>query len=246
LNVSAAVAAWGLPKAGFLTLTFADHVLDPSEAQRRLNSLTTNVLRPRYGGTIRVFERQKSGRIHYHLLINVGADIRTGCDFDAFARQDYRTAPPALRSEWAFWRRTAKLYGFGRTELLPIISNSEAVGRYVGKYIAKHLGVREDRDRGVRLVSYVGPRVATAKFMWTGRRSADWRAGLDALARDLAATGQIISPSPESMRLRYGKNWCWKWREAISRRAWEVALSDGRYTVDVSTGELREPHVDAG
>src|SRR5580658_5145432 len=49
VNVAAAVERWGIKNSGFLTLTFADHVLDPKEAQRRLNSLTTNVLRPRYG-----------------------------------------------------------------------------------------------------------------------------------------------------------------------------------------------------
>jgi hypothetical protein len=47
VNVADAVGRWGIEKSGFLTLTFADHVLDPKEAQRRLNSLTTNVLRPR-------------------------------------------------------------------------------------------------------------------------------------------------------------------------------------------------------
>jgi hypothetical protein len=244
VNVEAAVTAWGLSRTGFLTLTFAEHILDAKVAQRRLNSLVTHVLRPRYGGAIRVIERQKSGRIHYHLLVNVGADVRTGCDFDAFARRDYRTAPAALRAEWAFWRRTAKAYGFGRTELLPVMSNAAAVGRYVGKYIGKHLQHREPRDVGVRLVSYIGPRVATVKFAWAGRRGADWRQALGALVRDLAAMGQIVGASTEAMRVRYGKNWCWKWKGAIARRAWFQAVADGRFTVDVETGELCEPGVD--
>src|SRR5260370_23230730 len=42
LNVEAAVGRWGLERTGFLTLTFADHVLEPKEAQRRLNSLATH------------------------------------------------------------------------------------------------------------------------------------------------------------------------------------------------------------
>lgn len=242
LNVEAAVTAWGLSRTGFLTLTFADHVLDPREAQRRLNSLATHVLRPRYGAAIRVIERQRSGRIHYHLLVNVGADIRTGADFGAFACRDYRSASPALRAEWAFWRRTAKLYGFGRTELLPVISNSAAIGKYVGKYIGKHLEKREPRDLGVRLVSYIGPRVATVKFAWASRRGADWRAALGALVRDLSAAGQIAGASTEAMKAAYGKNWCWKWRDVITRRAWFIAMEAGRFVVDVSTGELCEPH----
>jgi hypothetical protein len=202
------------------------------------------VLRPRYGAAIRVIERQKSGRIHYHLLVNVGADIRTGANFDEFAKRVYTSASPALRAEWAFWRRTAKLYGFGRTELLPVMSNSAAVGRYVGKYIGKHLERRQARDLGVRLVSYIGPRVATVKFAWASRRGADWRAALGALVRDLSAAGQIAGPTTDAMKRAYGKNWCWKWRDQITRRAWLLAMADGRFVVDVETGELREPAVD--
>lgn len=244
LNVEAAVTAWGLARTGFLTLTFAEHILDAKVAQKRLHSLATHVLRPRYGAAIRVIERQKSGRIHYHLLVNVGADVRTGCDFDAFARRDYRTAPAALRAEWAFWRRTAKAYGFGRTELLPVMSNSAAVGRYVGKYIGKHLERREPRDLGVRLVSYIGPRVATVKFAWASRRGADWRAALEALVRDLAAMRRIDAPTTDAMRREFGKNWCWKWKDQITRRAWMIAVDDGRFIVDGETGELCEPGVD--
>jgi hypothetical protein len=218
VNVASCVEVWGLERTGFLTLTFADHVVDPREAQRRMNSLTTNVLRPRYGGAIRVFERQESGRIHYHLLVNVGVDIRTGFDFGAIKKKDYRSASVALRNEWSFWRRTAKEYGFGRTELLPVISTSGAVARYVGGYIAKHLQVREGRDLGVRLVSYIGPRVATVKFAWAGGFSRNWRAGLGALVRDLAAAGQIDSPTIEAMRRAYGAKWLWSWKQTVVER----------------------------
>jgi hypothetical protein len=233
LNVQAAVERWGLARTGFLTLTFADHVLDPKEAQRRMNSLSTHVLRPRYGEAIRVYERQKSGRIHYHLLVNVGADIRTGFDFGAVKTHDYRSASAALRAEWAFWRRTAKAYGFGRTELLPVISSSAAVGRYVGKYISKHLAVREERDVGVRLVSYLGPRVATVKFAWAAGGGLAWRVGLGALVRDLARAGQIDAATTEAMRRAYGPGWAWSWRDVISQSS-----VDSR--VDRQTGEIRE------
>jgi hypothetical protein len=231
VNVQSCVAKWGIDSTGFLTLTFADHVTCPKEAQRRMNSLTTAVLRPRYGGAIRVMERQESGRIHYHLLIDVGADIRTGCDFGAIKKQDYRSASLALRSEWAFWRRTAKLYGFGRTELLPVISTAEAVGRYVGKYISKHLSVREKRDLGVRLVSYIGPRVATVKFAWAEGNGRRWRQGLEALVRNLSAAGQIDSADCEAMRRRYGASWAWSWKDSIARFASVVGF-------DTSTGEI--------
>jgi hypothetical protein len=215
-NVRAMCERHGLHRVGFLTLTFADHVLRPQEAQRRLNSLLTNVVRPRYGECIRVFERQKSGRIHYHLLVRLDVDIRSGCDFDAFKRQDYRSAPPALRAEWAFWRHTAKQYGFGRTELLPVVSTSEAIGRYVGKYIGKHLEHREDRDRGVRLVSYSGPRVATTRFAWAGGRAREWRQKIRAFVEMFASSGAISAPTMAAMARRFGPTWCHQWRDQIA------------------------------
>jgi hypothetical protein len=223
-------------------------VVDPKEAQRRMNSLNTHVIRPRYTEAIRVYERQKSGRIHYHILVAIGRDIRTGVDFRAIADHDYRTAGAALRAEWAFWRRTAKLYGFGRTELLPIIDTAEALGRYVGKYIAKHLGAREERDLGVRLVSYVGPRVATVKFAWAMGNGKHWREALGALLRDLSAMGQIDCASFEAMKRRYGKGWAWRWKDVIAERVkTSTCFDSGRVvvieslrveSVDTQTGEI--------
>jgi hypothetical protein len=237
VNVADAVRRWSLERTGFLTLTFADHVTCPQVAQQRMNSLTTNVLRPRYGEAIRVYERQKSGRIHYHLLVNVGVDIRTGFDFGAIKKHDYRSASVALRNEWAFWRLTAKDYKFGRTELLPVISSSAAVSRYVGKYISKHVSVREERDLGVRLVSYIGPKVASVKFAWAGPRGRGWRVALEALVRDLAANGQIDEVSCEAMRRAYGAKWLWSWKEIIAGRACEMERA--RDVVDELTGEIK-------
>jgi hypothetical protein len=216
LNVHAMCEAHGVSQIGFLTLTFSEHILDPKEAQRRLNSLTTHVLRPRYGRVIRVIERQKSGRIHYHLLVHVGADIRTGVDFDALERGDYRSAPQALRAEWSFWRRTAKRYGFGRTELLPVKSSSEAIGRYVGKYIAKHIEHREFRDRRVRLVSYSGVKVASTRFAWASPGAANWRRKVKAFVTMLYESGAIGSPTWSAMRLTFGARWAHYWRDSIS------------------------------
>ena len=214
-NVEAMCTEVGIERVGFFTLTFADHVLDAREAQRRWNGFLTNVLRPRYGRVIRVLERQKSGRIHYHALISVDADIRTGCDFAAFENRDYRTAPPVLRREWAFLRRAAKAHGFGRTELLPVRSTVEAIGRYVGKYIGKHLEQRIAADKRVRLVSYTGPKVAITRFAWVSPGATQWRQKLGAYLRMLHREGAIAAPTMEAMRSRYGPRWAYHWRDLI-------------------------------
>ncbi len=186
-NVSYLAERYGIEKLGFLTLTFSDLVICPKEAQRRFNSLASHVLRSRYQTYIRVFERCKSGRIHYHLLAVMNDDIRTGVDFKALEAGNYRSANAALRAEWAFWRSTAKDYGFGRTELLPVKSCSEAIAAYVGKYIGKSITCRTELDKGVRLVEYSrDARMASSQFQFVSGGSAEWR-------RKVALFAQIIS-----------------------------------------------------
>jgi len=139
---------FGVNYLGFLTLTFAEHITDPKEAQKRLNSLLSHVIKKRYREYVGVYERQKSGRIHYHLLVVLDEDIRSGVDFIELSEKNYKSAPPALRKEWSFWRINAKKYRFGRTELLPVKSSIEAMSKYVGKYISKSIEARNYSDKG--------------------------------------------------------------------------------------------------
>ena len=181
-NVAQLMQRAGAHRVGFLTLTFPDHVTDNAEASRRWRSLRTGVLGERYAAWVAVRERQKSGRLHFHVLIVTKDDIRTGReDYEAFRRRDYRTANAALRAEWAFWGKTAKAYGFGRTELLPVKSNAEGLSRYVGKYIAKNIDGRKESDRGARLVMYsrsmetAGAHLKPNAFAWNSPRAWLWR-----------------------------------------------------------------------
>ena len=214
-NVFALAQKHGLENLGFLTLTFKDHVLDVKEAQRRLNSLLTHIIKPRYQDYIGVLERQKSGRIHYHLLVVIGFDIRTGFDFAAVDAKDYSSANPALRAEWAFWRKTAPAYGFGRTELMPIKSSEEAIGKYIGKYIGKHMESRQEGDKGARLVRYSrGARVASTRFQFVSSGSQEWRSKLRAFAHYVAErTG--CEPTMEGIREVCGPRWAYSHREFI-------------------------------
>lgn len=216
-NVQAMAERYGLERLGFLTLTFADHVLDPKESQRRLNNLSTGVLRERYpDGFVRVFERQKSGRIHYHLLVVLSEDVRSGVDFQAFAQGDYRTASKYLRAEWAFWRRTAKGYGFGRTELMPVRSTEEGIGRYVGKYIGKHHAFRKSEDKGVRLVEYSrGGRMATTRFGWSSENAAHWRAKVRLFAQIMSSRLDVQIEQLSDLSAHLGPRWAYHHREFI-------------------------------
>jgi len=166
----------------------------------------------------RVIEPQRRGAIHWHILIDVGADIRTGCDFEAFNRGDYRTAPPALRKLWARMRDSAKRYGLGRVEIMPVKSEKwEAAARYVGKYISKsiHADVFYSKCDGVarplhsRRVGFSqGWKVANSNFSWLEHGSS-WRRGVELLAASVGAETYA------DLTLILGKKWAWNNKQFI-------------------------------
>ena len=228
-NVVRLAEVYGIQNLGFLTLTFADHVTCAREASRRFNNLSRRVL-GRYREWIRVLERQKSRRVHYHLLVVLADDIRTGANFDEFEKGVYRSANGKLRSEWAFWRKAAPSYGFGRTELLPVKSSQEAIAKYVGKYVSKHVGQRIEEDKGVRLVAYSrGANNSNCKFSWASPGAKNHR-------RKLAFLGKALGYSPstyaEEFRRDFGSRWAYHlgpWLAAIRFNTYptgEELLSD--------------------
>ena len=216
-NVAALVERHGLAKLGFLTVTPPDHCTDRAEWQRRWNSFATNVLRRRYPDWLRVVERMGSRRIHAHCLVALPFDVRTGFDFEAVSKGDYRSASSDLRAEWRFLRDTLPRYGFGRHELMPIRTTGDAMGAYVGKYIGKHLEQRPETDKGWRLVAYGSPaRVARTRFSWATQGLA-WRLGCAAFSDMIAASKGLQAGSlrQHGMAAVLGKRWAYEWRETI-------------------------------
>lgn len=121
-----------------------------------------------------------------------------------------KSATEDLRREWAFWRRTAKKYGFGRTELVPIRSTEEAIGKYLGKYIGKNLEVRNKGSKGVRLVAVSkNARRASCQWSWNTPGAFLWRAKL--------ATWAGLMGIRDMSRIKddFGSGWVWKWADAI-------------------------------
>lgn len=163
---------------GFLTLTFPDNVTDHKKAYARFRSFNSNFLKefPELGEWLSVKERQKRGAWHYHLLIQTAHDIRSGISFKGLSEGDYSSANENLRRLWIIIRNNCQKYGLGRSELLPIKSNHEAMARYLGKYISKHIGQRQQRDRGVRLVNYSRNwSKNSVRFAWRTDNAQEWR-----------------------------------------------------------------------
>lgn len=188
-NIRAFVAYHGIEKCGFLTLTFPDEVDCVFEASRRFNSLRTGFLSRIMDAYIGVYERHKSGVVHFHfvlaLKVNIYAEYRKGrlVEFDAEAvkKRNYRSAPKALRDLWAQMREVLPRYGFGRHHLVPVQSE-KGIARYLSKYLSKGILQRKESDKGFRLVRSTSGRKAvmwrkvSGSFAWAS--SVEWRQAL--------------------------------------------------------------------
>lgn len=192
-----AEAPGGLGSIGFATFTVGDEnpdtgrfepLLDRDEANRRWNNLNRHVISRIFSKCIVVTERSPAPKnyLHFHVLgVMIGdIDIRTGLDFDAVRRRDYRSVSPALRSIWEDLRDTLPDYGFGRAEVLPVKKTGDAVASYVSKYIEKNICNRLKSDFRKKLVRYIGFKKTQLKpneFEWNGERAVAWRAKARAL-----------------------------------------------------------------
>lgn len=168
------VRKWGLEKLGMLTLGFEDPAPKTiKEASRRFNSLATNAkFSQRYQAWIAVIERApKTGRLHFHLVVVMHGDIRTGFDHEAIKRRDYSSAGRLLRDEWAFLRKNVVKYGFGGyVQLTPVRTDVDSFAGYLAKYLVKQFGSRRG-DKGARLVRYSkGWKTVHGSFSWIGDR----------------------------------------------------------------------------
>lgn len=168
------VRKWGLEKLGMLTLGFEDPPPKTiKEASRRFNSLATNAkFSQRYQGWIAVVERApKTGRIHFHLVVVMPGDIRSGFDHEAIKRRDYSSACMLLEDEWAFLRHNVTKYGFGGyVQLTPVKADVDSFAGYLAKYLVKQFGTRRG-DKGARLVRYSkGWKTVYGAFSWVGER----------------------------------------------------------------------------
>lgn len=172
----------------------------------------------------RVIEPQRSGRIHWHMLVDLGegVDIRTGIDFEAIKNRDYRSAGPVLRGIWARMRDSAKRYGLGRVEVLPVRHPKwEACARYVGKYLIKsihresweNLCDQKKRPLHARRIGFSKfGRVATVQYSWL-KEGQEWRRGVELLA---CACG---AETYAELKQILGPKWAWNNKDRIQNPA---------------------------
>ena len=219
----------GIERVGFVTLTFAERVVEYKDAYKRFHNIYGSTLKPAGLEFITVPERQESGRFHFHLAAAFPGDIRTGFDFAAFERAHAakrdghrdefrrheaiycRSANRYLRQFWALLRSDkVTRHGFGRCETLPILSNAAALARYVGAYVTSAGRARLVSDKGMRSVRYsLSERPATSRWSWAFGHGQQWRRGCKILTL-------ILEVHYDDYPNKFGKRWAWRLREFIS------------------------------
>jgi hypothetical protein len=196
---------------GFFTLTTKD-VTTKEDFSRLWNSMRTHFWNtcPHFGHSVGTFEQQKRGAWHLHVLVILPYDIREGVNFEEFAQRRYKSASPYLRSVWRDLRGACMRYGFGRHELMPVKSNAEAMARYIGKYISKHIGQRDDDAKGKRLITYSRGWIRNnMRFSWNTEGAKEWRAKVHLLGLVLKC-GDL-----DDLEERLGPKWCYRYQREI-------------------------------
>ena len=207
----------GLDNVGFLTLTFPDNVTDHKEASRRFDNMRRRFLSEHFGKWMWVKERQKRGAWHFHILIDCKLNIREGINFEEIGNGNYRSANNSLRNLWKTIRTETKKYGFGRTELLPVKSNTEGMARYVGKYISNHTENRKPIDKGVRLTGYSKDFIRSSpKFAWNTENAKKWRANVKLFFTHIMGYPESMHElATKILKDRFGPSWAYHLQDEI-------------------------------
>ena len=181
-TIEQACLEWGENSIGVLHLTFAEDV-DHYEAERRMNSLRTNVFASRYavdrGGHklnnyITIFEKgEKNGRCHFHVLfVKDGADFKTGSYWTFNPQTKRREFHPNAdcRKEFDHLRGLLAKYGFGEFVRVEPLRSVEGGAKYFSKYVGKGHFSRDESMHGKQLIR-MGTgfkKYASVKFSWVG------------------------------------------------------------------------------
>lgn len=213
----------GVNSMAVLHLTFKEDVSYP-EAQKRINSLRTNVLAKRYriGGRIYVLticeKGSKNGRVHFHVLvIKKDADFKTGTHmyWCPNAKKEKINANKDLREEWEFYREVLPKYGLGDHVRIEPLKSVEGGARYFSKYVGKGHYSRDDSMLGKQLIrpsngfrQYFGTKEIDGK-KFTAHQQVNWVGGVSSGRRfvvgDVGAAH--MCHDLESLNYKLGSQW---------------------------------------
>jgi hypothetical protein len=105
--------------------------------------------------------------------------------------------------------------------MLPICSTAEAIAKYTGGYIAKHMQHRRACDKGVRLVRYgKGMLWARSRLAFNSPRCWLWRRKLEQFAY------QQGCGSLDALKKKFGPRWAYSCAPAIEAMPLPVLLGE--------------------
>lgn len=211
-----------------VTLTFAEPLRSVKESHRRLNSLL-NKIRQRYPlGYLWVLQPQeKSGRIHYHLLIPVPFDAHEGSSLGAWEHKKIYTddqrlmsMSSALRTEHEWWSGKAESYGFGRIEVAPIYSNADFMRRYLIRQDWRNYHWPFEETKAVQFWRCSRNfRCGNVNFRWHSPKSTECRRQFQLWAADHGCS------SPEQLRKKLGRNYGVNFIQHLQRLELQAAMA---------------------
>ena len=225
-NVGSIARAAGLENLVFFTPTLANKdgsPPDPARAQACWRKLQKMVVQEFIGGGVRILERGgKTLRLHYHVMLDVGVDVRIGYNFEASRAVQAKSsrakwllhdsANSNLRAVHDKLYRLARRAGFGQIfHCEPVRSEVEAIKTYLAKYICKHVGQRLVVDKRHRLVAYFG--------LATARRQIPCASGF-------AFGGSLTQVVKGELRPDYRNSYAWLWRQKVAKYWRGYGLSD--------------------
>lgn len=216
---------FGVEKLAFLTVTFAGGEAPTMEhAMKCFKVFMNSFLRRRYVAGVRVTERgDKTGRLHFHLVIVMDQDVRTGFDFSKTTfKSENPTASQYFRCEHEAIKAALQKYGFGPVHWFePAKESLEALARYVAAYVAKNISKRLPGDKKARLWGCWGEvtracscqfaRVTPNRWLW-GQKVKIWAASHGFME------GEEMGQSFDVMdRLKsvFGARWCFHFQKDI-------------------------------
>jgi len=182
----------------FATLTFADDIQDPREAQRRFNNFKRRVLDSIFPyGYTKTVERMKCGRLHYHLFAPLDGAAHSGEKAHWTERNGGKTCSnPSLllREARATLRDKAEKYGFGRCEIQPI-RKKHAIAEYVSKYVLKLYSNRKPEDAYKRFQeSTKDAKRQSSRFSYHSYKARIYRLGRELTSQKVNGSTHHLDP----------------------------------------------------
>jgi hypothetical protein len=236
------VREYGIEHVGLQTLTIRENVTDGKEFNKRFKSISTNVFPKLFLDWIRVYERQKRGAWHVHVVVATKANIRAGSNPDALnkllkdrnerriPKSTYyaglqRYASPNLRAIWKEFRRLCGIREFKQRR--------KSKGKRYYKFDACHLLpiISTPQALAVYVSKYISKGFENRKPEDKGMRLVgcskrvsricsekfSWAEGVGSLWRTkLAVLAEMLNfQSTEEFATKFGSKWAYHLRSAI-------------------------------